>query len=195
MTHFKDTLQNTKQTKSSTKKEIPVIENIPKEIIKASKEFITKMKLKKQLEYEIATLSNKITEFAQNVQDERAFNGDFNKSYKMIINDDEIMFTTKNVFKINYEDEDKIKEIFGKNFSNFIEEKMEVVLKEEVFENEELQNELMSLLGDKFSKFFNTYASLKVCENYDEKIYAFAKTPEKLSDIRKLIQPSKPILK
>jgi len=196
MASFKDTLQASKKTKASAKKtSVPVLENVPKEITDAAADFLAKTKQKKELEAELAALNSQIAEYTQGIQDDRAFKGDFNNSYKIPTGEQQLMVTTKNVFKINPEDESKIRKMFGDRFPDFIKEKLEVVLKEEVFENEVLQNELMNLLGDDFSKFFNTFTSLKVQEDYDENIYAFAKTPKKLADIRVLVEPSKSALK
>ena len=196
MASFKDTLQASKQTKASAKKTtVPVLENVPANITQASSDFIAKMKQKKQLEADLAALNSEIAEYTQGVQDDRAFKGDFNNSYKIPVGEEFLMVTTKNVFKINPEDEDKIRKMFGDKFPEFIKEKLEVVLKEEVFQNEALQNELMELLGDSFSKFFNTFTSLKVQDDYDEKVYSFAKTAKKLADIRVLVEPSKAALK
>jgi len=196
MTSFKDKLQETKVSKVSVKKtSVPILTNVPDEITKAAIDFLAKNKKKKELETELAALNSQIAEYTQEIQDSRAFKGDFNNSYKIPAGDAEVMVTTKNVFSINSEDESKIKKLFGKQFDSLIKEKLEVVLKDEVFENENLQNELMELMDDDFSKFFNTFTTLKVQEDYDEKIYLFAKTQVNLDNIRILIKPSKSAIK
>lgn len=196
MASFKDKLQETKVAKASVKKtSVPVLSDVPAEITQAAKDFLEKNKKKKELEAELAALNSQIAEYTQGIQDTRAFAGEFNNSYKIPAGDSDVMVTTKNVFSINAEDESKIKKLFGKKFDSLIKEKLEVVLKDEVFQNENLQNELMELLGDDFSKFFNTFTTLKVQEDYDENVYLFAKTPEILADIRVLVKPSKSAIK
>jgi hypothetical protein len=196
MASFKDAIQQTKVTKTSAKKStVPILSDVPAPVSKAATEFLTKTKAVKDLQAELADLTTTITNYVSPIQDERAFKGDFNKSYKIPAGDQELMISTKNVFKINSEDEPAIKKIFGPAYSTLFTEKMEVVLKEEVLVNDTMQEELMALLGDNFAKFFDTHSTLKVVEDYDEKIFTFAKTAKKLADIRVLVQPTKPALK
>ncbi len=209
MASFKDALQSTKVVKTAEKKTaVPVLQNLDDEIRIAAGDFLAKTRAKKALEAELAVLNADLAASIQAEQDKRAFRGEFNNSYKipaLVASDDktepagELTITTKNVFKINPEDGDRIKKLFGKDYKTFFAEKFQVVLKDEVLsdtpEGVALQEELMAAIGDNFGKFFNTFTALKVKEDYDERIYGFAKTPEKLAEIRTIVEPSKSTLK
>lgn len=196
MASFKEAIDKNKQVKpKAAKSTVPVLEDVPEEITAAAGEYIKKAKEKKVLEADLASLNGTISEYVAEIQDQRAFKGEFNNSYAIPAGDVNLTVTTKNVFKINPEDEPRLKTVFGEKYNDFIEEKVDVTLKGEVFKNDALQEELMELLGDNFSRFFDVTTSLKVKENFDEKVYAFAKTAKKLSDIRTLVEPIKATLK
>ena len=194
---FKAALEATKVAKTSVKKvTVPVLSDVPQDVVDAAKAFLEKTRMKKELEAELALYGETVSSYVSSVQDSKAFNGEFFNSYKIPTQVGELTATTKNVFKINTEDEKLLKKLFGNRYETYIAEKMEVVLKPEVLEDEKLQDELIEALGeDGFAKFFNTFTSLKVKDNYDERIYEFAKNADKLAEIRAIVQPSKTTLK
>lgn len=194
---FKAALEATKVVKTSVKKvTVPVLSDVPQDVVDAAKAFLEKTRMKKELEAELALYGETVSSYVSSVQDSKAFKGEFFNSYKIPTQVGELTATTKNVFKINTEDEKLLKKLFGNRYETYIAEKMEVVLKPEVLEDEKLQDELIEALGeDGFAKFFNTFTSLKVKDNYDERIYEFAKNADKLAEIRAIVQPSKTTLK
>ena len=68
-----------------------------------------------------------------------------------------------------------------------------VELKPEVLENEELQAELMKLIGDKFAMFFTTRKTLRVADDFDRKIYLLSE--KKVKNIRAFVKQYKPSLR
>jgi hypothetical protein len=189
---FNDALKANAKAKTTTKKStVPVIETYPKEVGDAATKLVDLKAQEKTLKAEINDTSSVIIEFASKVQDEHAFNGDFHKSYAI----GDITYVSKNQFSINTEDAATIKKILGKAYSSMILEKMDVKLKEEVFESEALQKELMSLLGDTFSKFFDVATALRVCEDYDKKIYDVLRSQDKINELRVYVKPYSPSLK
>lgn len=200
MADFKEALKKNKVAKEPAKKSsVPILSNVPANIITAAKKYQELVDKKKEIEGEMANNHQVVADYCSEIQDQRAFSGSFSKSLKIPVGDanedKHLMYTTKNVFKIDPESEGDIKKLLGKNFVNLIQENFEVTLKEEVFQNEALQKELMTLLGDNFAKFLNSTSSFKVKENYDEKIYEMAGNKDKLAEIRTFIEPQKPSLK
>lgn len=184
-------------TKPAAKKSsVPVITDAPVVVTTAVKAYIKAVDAKKEAEAEMANQFVTVDEFFTKAQDEKAFKGNFSKSYKIQLDTDEtVLYSSQNRFKINPEAEEDIKGILGDSFGGMVQEKLTVTVKEEVFENEDLMKELGELLGDNFSKFFNSKMELKVKDGYDKKIYAVAKTAKKLNEIRTFIEPWKHTLK
>lgn len=197
MASFKNAINENKQVKpKAAKSTVPVLSDVPQEITDAASEYLKKAKEKKTIEADLANLNGALAEYVAEIQDQRAFKGEFNNSYAIPAGDVNLTVTTKNVFKINPEDDPRLHTIFGEKYEEFIEEKVDVALKDEVFKSEAMQEELMKLLGeDNFARFFDVTTTLKVKENFDEKVYAFAKTAKKLSEIRTLVEPIKATIK
>ncbi len=192
MSSFNDALKANAKAKTTAKKStVPVIEDYPQAVGTAVTKLVDLKAQEKTLKAEINDTSEVIIKYATEQQDERALKGDFNKSYAI----GDITFVTKNQFSINPEDGPAIKKILGKAFESLILEKMDVKLKDEVFQSEALQGELMKLLGDNFSKFFDVTSTLKVAENYDEKIYGVLKSRDKLDEIRTYVKQYSPSLR
>lgn len=181
---------------AAKKSSVPVITDAPADVTAAVKAYVKAVDSKKEAEAEMANQFTVVDEFVTKVQDEKAFKGSFSKSYKVQLDTgDTVLYSSQNRFKINPEAEEDIKALLGDNFGAMVQEKLTVTVKEEVFEDEALMKELGELLGDNFSKFFNSKMELKVKDNFDEKIFAVAKTAKKLAEVRTFIEPWKHTLK
>jgi len=197
MASFKQVLkdQGTIKTSKKTKSNVPLVDNVPAPVRKAVDDYCKAIKEKKAAEAEMKVQSDAIIGFASKVQDEKAFNGDFHKSYDVQGDKETIKYVTSDRFSINAEDEKTLKELFGKKFNEMIREKFQVTMKNEVLESEELQKEFMALMGNNFAKFFDVTTSLVTTDDFDARIYLVAGKQKKLDEIRTYVQPWKASLK
>ena len=198
MASFKQVLkdQGTVKTSKKTKSDVPMVDNAPATVRKAIDDYCKAVKDKKAAEADMKVQGDIVIGFASGVQDERAFQGNFHKSYDLQGDNEKIKYVTSDRFIINAEDEKNLKEVFGKeDFSKMIREKFEVSMKEEVMENEDLQKEFMALMGDNFASFFEVKTSLVTTDDFDRNVYPVAKNQEKLNEIRTFVRPWKASLK
>jgi hypothetical protein len=197
MASFKQVLkdQGTIKTPKKSKSNVLLIDNPPANVRKAIDDYCKAVKEKKAAEAEMKVQGDMITTFASKKQDEKAFDGDFHKSFDLQGEKETIKYVTSDRFIINSEDEKPLKEVFGKKFNEMIREKFEVTMKEEVIENEDLQKEFMALMGDNFSRFFDVKTSLVTTKDFDEKIYSVVENQEKLDEVRTYVRPWKASLK
>ena len=63
-----------------------------------------------------------------------------------------------------------------------------------LFQDPDLQNELMELLGDRFGDFLETSVNLKVKEDFDKKIYQVV-SEDQLPALRTFCRQYKPSLR
>ncbi len=133
-----------------------------------------------------------VIEYVKGYQDERAFEGDYQKSFRVKGEKELVTVVSSDRFSaFNPEDEDALKEILGKKFNEFVETRIQVSVKEEVFENPDLQNELMKLIPPEiFGKFFNAETKLVCAKEMDRKIYTLGK--KVVERLRPLIKQAKP---
>ena len=103
-------------------------------------------------------------------------------------------YVSSNRFSINADDEGELREILGNEFDSLMDRKFEVTLKAEVFQDEELKQDLMGLVGQRFGEFFDTKISLKVQEEFDRRVYATVVEKE-LPTLRTFARPYKPSLR
>jgi hypothetical protein len=175
---------------------VPTIPDVPEYVEKAA-EKVVELKVEiKEKEGELESQGKVVTDFCGNKQDGMGFKGMFNKSYYVPAGKfGQLLYSTQNRFKISTEAEADIKKLLGKAYDDLICKKITVTLKEGVLDNEELTNELEALLGDKFDKFFEVTPKLFAKEGFDKDIYRVVKTPEKLGEVRAVVEPYKPSLK
>ena len=190
---LKETKTKTKSVKS--KSSVPIVENVPKEIKVAVDDYVSAISDKKEAEAEMVLYGGEILEFTRKYQDRKAFEGNFSKSYELKGKKSSIKVIAANKFSINLDDKKAIKKTLGKKFDTMIEEDWTVQIKPEVLENEELQEELMKLVGDRFSDFFESTSKLKVKASFDENVYTAVNTQEKLDYLRTLVKQNKASLK
>jgi len=168
---FGDALKATKTTekKAPAKKERSI--ELPDDLKTELDRFCSMKKNKNQAESEMKASQAKIFSHIMPIQDEDGFAGKFASSYAIHGHKEKGKYVSVNKFSINAEDDGKISEILGESYDRLIEENSVVRLKAEVFENEELQEQLMELIGDAFGTFFETATTLKVAEGFNEAVY------------------------
>lgn len=178
-----------------------VVKEIITDAPKAVKEGISKVlkakAAKKAAESEIKIGETPVIEFGQALKDERALNGDYNKSYKVQgLNDDEVItFVTANKFSYKEEDEEEVKDLMGEDdFDEMIPEDFQITVKKEVFADPKMQEFLMSKMGKRFAEFFEVTKTRKVIPTYDEKLYQ-KYDQEKIDDIKVFVKQAKPSIK
>ena len=143
---------------------------------------------------DISALEPEIIEAARKVQENDALKGNFRKSYDVRGHNSTVKFVTANKFSIVEDDVEDLKNVLGNDkFDEMVETNYTVKLKNEVFDNEELSDELMELLGDRFEDFFETVTHRKVCVDFDKKLYTL--DPEVREDVKELAKQAKPALK
>jgi len=176
--------------------QIKLSENLSKNLVA----FIDAKKREKVANEEKIIAEKPILAFCQEVLEKDALLGQFNHSYKVISEDEQItvMFITTNKFTINQKNEniEKLKKMLVTKFSTYIEEQNLIEVKLEVFTNKQLQNELIEMLGDKFSKFFDKRTNYIAKDDFNENIYKFANgSQETLNNIKSCVSQNKSFLK
>jgi len=195
MSKFMNAVKNSdKAEKAPAKKKSTGAVINPSEAIKESVDMLVKAKSDLAVaKADIASLEPEIIEAAREVQNADALKGNFRKSYEVRGNGNTVKFVSANKFSIAEGDVDDLKGLLADNFDNLIKTNYTVKLKSEVFDNDELSDELMELLGDKFENFFETITHRKVCEDFDKKLYDLdAETRE---DVKELAKQAKPALR
>jgi hypothetical protein len=148
----------------------------------------------KKAKSDISLAEKSIIEFGRNHKDAQAFAGNFNKSYKIAGHGDEtVTFVTANKWSLNTDDINEINEIIGDAANEMLPATYNVKVKAEVFTDEEKQQELMELLGDRWTDFFETTVSYKPCDDFDKKIYSLGK--DKVDDLSVYMKQSKPSIR
>jgi hypothetical protein len=173
--NFMDTLKATakpKETTTTKKSSVPVLA-APPEVQEAVDEYIDAKEREKIAKAEMDSAGETIIAFVRPIQDQDGWKRTYRNSYAVpgTKPENKVKFVTKNMFKINAEDSGKIAEILGENFDNLMDRKYDVVLKADVFENQEKQQRLMELVGDAWGEFFETSEKLKVRDGFDERVF------------------------
>ena len=138
---------------------------------------------------------DEIITFVRSRQDDDGFKHCFRNSYAVPGEDgSQVKFVSTNRYSINPDDAEELQQILGDEYGDMILEKFQVNLKEEVLENEDLQDELMALVGDRFSEFFETKQSLAVAEGFDGRVYSVV-DKENLPALRTFARQYKPSLR
>jgi hypothetical protein len=135
-----------------------------------------------------------IFDYVKPIQDREGYAHCHSKSYEVPGNEGSVKFVSANKFSVSGDDEENLVELLGQDgFDKRFEKNESLSAKAVVFKNEELQAELMELLGDKFSKFFEYNATLKVKADFDKMQYEL--NEDDLADMRVLAKQAKPALK
>jgi len=188
-----ETTSTTEKKSKARKKGTPVLDNAPADVKSAVDHYVEHKKKMKEHKAEMDAAGDVILDYADAERDKDGFAGNYSKSYDVHGNTEEVKYVTSNRYSINANDEELLKEMLTGRFAEFIEVLFNVELKPEVLENEELQNELMELIGDKFSKFFTTTKTLRVADDFDRKIYLLDE--DEVTNLRALVKQYKPSLR
>lgn len=148
----------------------------------------------KQAEAAMNDAGETIMAFVRDHQDAEGFEGRYQGSFAVIGNRHQAKVIYQNKFSINPEDEGELTSILGDRFDTLIQKKYSVRLKAVVLDDEELQAELMDLIGERFGDFFETTASLTVAEGFAKEIYQ-AVIPEQLPALRTFARQYKPSIR
>lgn len=196
---FTDVLSNAaapvKKTAAKAVKEI--ITNAPKAVKEGIHEVLEGKKMKKAGESKIKIGETPVIDFGQKIKDERALNGDYNKSYKVqgLTEDEVITFVTANKFSYKEEDEEEVTDIMGEdNFDEMIPEDFNITVKKEVFSDPKMQKFLMDKMGARFAEFFEVTKTRKVIPTFDEKLYQ-KYDQHTINDLKVYVKQSKPAIK
>jgi len=189
-TAFNQLMKSSAKVESSkpAKKKVPILDT-PDDIKVIVDAYIKAKSEENKAKAEKENLGDTLIEFVRPIQDKDGFNGNHRHSYAIQgTENNKATYISKNQFSINAEDLGEIQDILGEYFDQLMEQKFIVTLKEEVFEDPALQNELMEMMGDKFEEFFDTVTKLRVKERFDEKIYDYM-DENSLGDIRVFVRP------
>lgn len=168
-----------------------ILQNAPENVKADIAKLVEAKKAMKKAKSEVTVAEKSIIEFGINHKDREAFAGNFQKSYKIAgDNDTTVTLVTANKWSFAEDDLEDINEILGDDADDLIEKDYTVKIKSDVFTDEDRQQELMNLLGDRWNDFFETTVSHKPVSDFDEKIYKLGK--EKVDDLRVYMKQSKP---
>ena len=182
-----------KKTKSSA----PVI-NLPEDKHGNLDAFLEEKSKMKNAEAAMRQEEAEILEVCRKVHDENGLKGKFSNSY--LVNGapgKTVKFITTDRFSVSQEQEslDELRDTLGDDFGEVVVKQQVVQLKAEVFESEELQAELVKLIGNRFPDFFETTFKWVAKKGLNESIFKTAKTQDKLDKVREIVVPAKPSLR
>jgi hypothetical protein len=194
---FGDMLKKTATAKAptKTKSKMPVLD-APEAVRVAVDEYIDAKTREAMAKAEKEAAETVVLEFAGAVQDNEGYKGNFRNSYAVPgkTPGNQVKYVSSNRFSINAEDRETIHGILGEAYDDMVQEDYSVKLRPEVFQDPELQNDLMELVGDRFEEFFETVISLKVREDFDMKLYRVVEDSG-LSELRTYCRPYKAALR
>jgi len=148
----------------------------------------------KQAEAQMNASAETIMAFVQERQDTDGFAGRYQGSYAVVGNRHQVKVIYANKYSLNSQDEGELAGLLGESFEALVEKKFSVKLRTEIFEDENLQAELMALVGERFADFFETTVSLGVVEGFSREIYR-AVAPEQMEALRTFARQYKPSLR
>jgi len=196
---FDDMLQKTAVAKApakTAKSKMPVLDP-PAEIRNAVDEYIDAKNRETMAKAEKEMAETIVQEFTISVQDTDGYDGKFRNSYAVPGNQpgNQVKYVSSNRFSINAEDRATIQGMLGDMYDDMVQEEFSVKLKAEVFQDEELKTDLMDLVGERFSEFFETAITLKVKDGFNEKVYRAVESADALADFRTFCRPYKAALR
>jgi hypothetical protein len=181
------------EPKAAKKATMPTLQ-APPEVAAAVDEYQDAKTNMKMAEAAMNSAGDLITEFVRAQQDADGYAGKYQGSYAVLGQRHQAKVIFANKFSLNPEDEERLAEILGQRFDEMIEKKFSVKLRAEVFESEELQAELMALVGERFGDFFETAVSLAAQEGFSQAVYR-AVPPEQLAALRTFARQYKPSIR
>jgi hypothetical protein len=149
----------------------------------------------KEAEAEKDSREAEIINYVLPIQEEDGFGHNYQKSYRVQGVSEVVTFVSSDKFSnIKAEDVEPVKSLLNTRFSEFVEEKVSVTLKDEVMVSSALQQELMNLLGvENFGKFFKSEIKYLPTEGLDKKIFSLPK--KVVESLRVFLKKAKPSIK
>ena len=179
---------------AKSKSKVPLLDP-PPEVQEAIDQLVPAKKAEKEAKATIAQNESVIMPWIADHQDSEGFKGKFRTSYKLAGKKEQVTYVTQNRYSITSGDEGEIMEILGKDaYAELLLEKPILTVKEEIFENEELQQALVDLVGERFADFFEFKAKLTVVDGFNAAVYKYVDS-EKLTDLRVFVRPYKASLR
>lgn len=187
----------TGKKKSAKKSNAPAI-NLPPELseeldilIEAKAEEKAAQAKKKQAEV-------KLLAHAQNIQDVNGLNGNYQSTYELVGENFTSKFISSDRYSVSQESEvhEEIKEIVGEdNLDEMVVQEMVVQLRSEVFADQEKQDMLVALIGDKFDELFETTIKYSAKKGLKDNIYTLVTGLDELEEVRELMPQYKPSIR
>ena len=164
-------------------------------IMKAVDAIVHWKKVAKEAKAELETKEGEVIGFVQEKQDEDAYHNNFQKSYYVKGEKEQVTFVSADKFSaVKTEDLPELKATLGDRFPEFVTEKIEFSVKSEVIENPDTLTEFRTLVGDdKFFKFFEPKVKYIAVEGFDRKRYTLPK--ETLEKVKELVPQAKPSIR
>jgi len=185
---------------SKAKKTVVPIINLDEELSKTLGTFITAKKDMKTAEGDMRTAEAPLIQLCIEKMDAMGLKGQFTHSFELkpikgIA--EPVKFISVDKWSVSQEPENiqALRDTLKDKFDEETEKTSTVMMKAEVMEDEELQKELVSLIGDKFAKFFENRITYKMKSGFNERIYKLAGNSNKLTQIKSIISQNKPFLK
>ena len=181
---------------AKSKSKMPVLDP-PEDVRDAVDEYIDAKTRETMAKTEKEMAESIVLQFTSGVQDVDGYKGNFQNSYAVPGNKprNQVKYVSSNRYSINAADRDMLEEALGELYPEMVEEDYTVKLKPEVFTDEELQADLMELLGDRYEDFFETTLSLKVKDGFNRRIYQVPMEEDGLDNLRVFCKPFKPALR
>ena len=180
-----------KETRKASKKSAEIIA-VPADVQAEIDNLLEAKKAKKKAESNIKKAEPTIIDHGVKLKDKNAYDGKFQKSYKLGNDDSHVNMVTANKWSFKEEDVDQIKDILGEKADDMMVKETEVRLKPEVFKDPELKQKFVQMVGMDFPEFFETHVYHHVSDDFDEKVYD---ADIDLEDLRLLMKQSKPSLR
>ena len=197
---FTKMLNKSKKAESPSKKkdDKPVVE-LPDSLKENLSNFLVAKKTKKAAETTMKTNEAPILNYMDEIYETRGLAGNFASTFTVHGKEGEsVLFIKQDKFSVNSDEKvvEECRKHLGSIYDKSVEEKQTVTLKSEVFESDELQEELAKLLGDKFDKFFNVTTKIVAKKDLKEKIFDIVKRDNnKLSMLKMAVTQAKGQLK
>jgi hypothetical protein len=193
MSDFQTALKQVEAKPKAKKQEIPFLK-IPQRIKDAVDTFQAAKKNKIQAEATMKEKEAVIIDFVREKQDLDGFADKYHNSYALKGEGHEVKVIYAKKWSINPESKSELKKLLKRNYNILIKESYSLSLRKEVFEDGQLQKDLLSLIGDRFKDFFESKLVLNVTENFSQEIYQMV-DKDGLKLLRSLCQQNKPSLK
>jgi hypothetical protein len=178
--------------KKKGKKEKAIVTSAPDSVKVAIDNIIEAKAREKKAKSDRVANEAPVIEFFNTHRDNQALSSNFNKSFKIQgTSDDKVVnVVSANKWSFDEADIEEIAEILGEDLDDLMPPTYDIKVKPEIFDSEEMQEELMEMIGERFSEFFEVNKNRKPVEDFDKKIFKYGK--QGVEDLRVFMKQSKP---